>query len=163
MELVLPFELDVPDVPYFSGSRIPVTSNGTAASFTLSAVGGGAVSGSLYVAPRVATATTTTLIGATQGAIAVRTVRIVPPPSPSRALIAVASYRCGIALHDPKSFALLGCAGIGGAPGDVGFLRDGTIIAPQTDGETLVRVERAPWRMTAIAGVLEGNELIAPT
>jgi len=86
--------------------------------------------------------------------------RIVPPPAPKRPLIAVASYQCGIALHDARTFAFLGCAGIGGAPGDVGFLRDGTVFAPQTDGETLVRFERKPWRVSWISGVPEGNEVL---
>jgi hypothetical protein len=77
-------------------------------------------------------------------AVAYSTVQIVPPPAARRALIAVATYDNGIALHDPATFALLGYVPIGGAPGDVAFGSGGALLAPATDGNALTRIDRSP-------------------
>ena len=153
------FKLTVPSGPLISGSRIAVGASGIAAPFSLAIVGPGNLEGHDFLAPQVDAATSTTLIAAARHAVAFSTLHIVPPPAPRRGLIAVASYDSGIALHDPKTFALLGYAPIGGAPGDVAFDAAGGIYAPATDGATLARIARDPWHPAQIAGVPLGNEV----
>lgn len=153
------FKLAVPSGPVISGSRVAVGASGIAGPFTLALVGAGSLQGHEFLAPLVDAATNATLIGAARNAVAYGTLHIVPPPAPSRALIAVASYDNGVALHDAKTFALLGYAPIGGAPGDVAFDRSGGIYAPATDGAALTRIARAPWTLQRIDGVPLGNEV----
>lgn len=153
------FKLTVPSGPLISGSRVSVDASGIAAPFDIALVGPGAVENHDFLAPQVDAATTTTLIGATHDAVAYSTLHIVPPPAAKRSLIAVATYDNGVALHDPASFALLGYAPIGGAPGDVAFSPDGSLFAPNTDGDTLTRIARKPWQFTFTGGVPLGNEV----
>jgi len=153
------FRLEIPDARYFSGSRITIGARGVDGPFSLSVIGPGSVTGTTFTAPQVTAPTQVTLVAAAAGAVAVRTLQIVPPPAPRRRLIAVASYQCGIALHDSQTFAFLGCVAIGGAPGDVAFTNDGSLVAPQTDGQTLTRITRSPWKLTSLAGVVYGNEV----
>jgi DNA-binding beta-propeller fold protein YncE len=84
---------------------------------------------------------------------------VVPPPEQHRPLLAVAAYESGVALHDPKTFALLGYAPIGGPPGDAAFSRSGDLYAPDTDGDSVARIGRSPWTMSAIHSVPVGNEV----
>lgn len=153
------FKLTVPSGPLISGSRVLVDAAGIAAPFSIALLGPGTVENHDFLAPQVDAATTTTLIGVTHGAVAYSTVHIVPPPGAGRALLAVASYDNGIALHDPTTFELLGYAPIGGAPGDVAFGPDGSLLAPATDGDTLTRVTRKPWQFAFTGGVPLGNEV----
>lgn len=153
------FKLAVPSGPIVSGSRITVTAQGIPGPFTLELLGPGSVENHDFIAPAVAAPAAVTLIGASSDAIALSNVRIVPPPAPGRPLIAVATYDNGIALHDPKTFALLGYVPIGGAPGDVAFAPDGDLLAPATDGAALVRIARDPWRLSAVQNVPLGNEV----
>lgn len=153
------FKLTVPSGPLISGSRVAVGASGIAGPFSLALVGAGRLEGHDFLAPRVDAATNATLIGAARNAVAYSTLHIVPPPAPARALIAVASYDNGIALHDPKTFALLGYAPIGGAPGDVAFDARGGIYAPATDGAVLTRIARKPWSLERVGGVPLGNEV----
>jgi len=153
------FKLTLSSGPFISGSRLPIDSLGANGPLALSLVGPGAIERGQFVAPLVDEPTTTTLIAAARGALAYNTVKVVPPPSPHRALIAVAAYDNGVALHDPNTFALLGYAPIGGPPGDVAFARSGDLYVPDTDGDTITHVARAPWRMRAVQGVPAGNEV----
>lgn len=153
------FGLTIPSGPFIAGSRLPVDAPSISGPVALSVIGPGSIDSGQFIAPLVTSPTTSTLIAATQGAVAYSTLRIVPPPLANRPLIAVAAYENGVALHDPKTFALLGYAPIGGPPGDVAFARDGTMYAPDTDGESLARIVRKPWQMLAIQGVLVGNEV----
>lgn len=153
------FKLSVPGGPFISGSRVSVDATGITTPFSIALLGPGSVENHDFLAPQVDAATTATLIGATHDAVAYSTVHIVPPPSPKRALIAVASYDNGIAIHDASTFALLGYAPIGGAPGDVTFAPDGSLLAPATDGDTLTRIMRSPWKLTATPDVPLGNEV----
>jgi DNA-binding beta-propeller fold protein YncE len=153
------FKLTVPSGPFISGSRLQVDALGVSGPLSLSIVGPGAVEGSQFIAPLVGNPTTTTLVAATHGALAYSTVRVVPPPSRHRPLLAVAAYESGVALHDPRTFALLGYAPIGGPPGDAAFSRSGDVYAPDTDGDTVVQIIRAPWTVRAVHGVPVGNEV----
>jgi hypothetical protein len=153
------FKLSVPNGPFISGSRVSVDATGISAPFSIALLGPGTVENHDFLAPQVDAATTATLIGATHGAVAYRTVRIVPAPGPRRALIAVATYDNGIALHDATTFALLGYAPIGGAPGDVTFGPKGSLFAPTTDGDTLTSITRTPWRPAQTRDVPLGNEV----
>lgn len=153
------FGISATDVPYFSGSRIALTVTGAPGSTAFTALGGGTVSGNTFDAPYVDVRQTTGILGAAQGALAYARVTVLPPPPRDRALIAVAAYENGIALHDPATFALLGYVGIGGPPGDVAFTAAGDILAPQTDGNDLAWVARSPWRTRFIGGVPLGNEV----
>lgn len=153
------FRIGIPDGPFISGSRLPIDAPAVQGPVAYSVAGPGRIERGQFVAPIVDSATTTTVIGVTRGAVAYRTVKVVPPPGKQRSLLAVASYENGVALHDPNSFALLGYAPIGGPPGDVTFSHSGDLFAPDTDGDTLTRVSRAPWEMHGIQGVKSGNEV----
>lgn len=153
------FRLEVGNGPYISGSRILVDASGVQGSFSLSVLGPGSVEGHEYVAPAIEQPVNATLIGAARGAVAYSTVRVVPAPQPHRPLLAVASYESGIALHDPQTFALIGYVPIGGPPGDVAFADDGSILVPDTDGNTLTVISRDPWQVRRITGISEGNEI----
>lgn len=153
------FLLQVPSGPFVSGSKLSIQTQGAPDAVAFSLLGPGALDGSTYLAPDVSSSTSATLIAAHQGALAVRTIDLVPPPGRTHALIAVATYDNGIALHDPRSFALLGYAPIGGPPGDVAIDARGDIFAPDTDGTSLSAFMRAPWRLRTTPGVVSGNEV----
>jgi DNA-binding beta-propeller fold protein YncE len=155
------FKIDVPSGPFISGSRINIGAAGVDGPVAFSVLGPGRIEAGQYVAPAVSTPETSTLIGSAHGAIAMKSVRIVPAPSADEPLLAVATYHSGIALHDPRTFKLIGYVPIGGAPGDVAFTRNGGIVAPDTDGDALAIVQRAPWSLRIIRNVVLGNEVAA--
>ena len=152
------FKLAVPSGPIVSGSRITVTAQGIPGPFTLELLGPGSVENHHFIAPAVTAPADATLIGASSGAIALSNVRIVPPPAPGRPLIAVATYDNGIALHDPKTFALLGYVPIGGAPGDVAFAPDGDLLAAGNRWCGARANRSRSWR-SAVRNVPLGNEV----
>ena len=153
------FKLSVPSGPFISGSRVSVDASGITEPFSIALLGPGSIENHDFLAPQVDADTTATLIGATHDAVAYSTVRIVPAPGAHRPIIAVASYENGIAIHDAATFALLGYAPIGGAPGDVAFEPDGALLAPATDRDTLTRISRAPWKLAVTSNVPLGNEV----
>ncbi len=153
------FKLAIASGPFISGSRLAIDAAGISGPLALALVGPGAIDGSQLILPTVDRAADVTLVAAARGATAYSTVRVVPPPAPGAPLLAVATYDDGIALHDPKTFALLGYAAIGGPVGDVAFSRSGELLAPDTDGDTLARIVRAPWKTTSVPGVALGNEV----
>ncbi|MEO6912819.1 MAG: hypothetical protein ABI182_02205 [Candidatus Baltobacteraceae bacterium] len=145
--------------PYISGSLVPLSISGITEPFALCVLGIGSIENTIFTAPLVREPSSTTIVGAAQAAIGLATIAVVPPPSADRRLIAVASYDNGVALHDPNTFAIVGYAGTGDAPGDVAFGRDGTIFAPSTTGSTLYSFTRDPWRMNETPNVPLGNEV----
>lgn len=151
--------LAVPRGPYLPGSRVRVAITGLFAPYRVSLLGPGSLDGLVYTVPNVTAPTTATLIAGAPGAAAIAELRLVPAPPLSQGLIAVASYDAGIVLHDSHTFAIVGYVPIGGAPGDVAFGRDGTIAAPDTDGDSLALARRSPWRIEAFPGVALGNEI----
>lgn len=153
------FDLAIPKGPFISGSRLDLSSSAVAAPVSYSLFGPGTLDGNHFVAPDVDSTTATTLIGAIRGALAYRTLDIVPAPAPKRALLAVATYENGVALHDARTFKLIGYAAIGGPPGDVAFDAAGNIFAPDTDGTRLTQFSRSPWSARSIDGVASGNEV----
>ena len=153
------FRIDVPAGAIVGGSRLPLQSVGVQGPVSFTVLGPGRIDGNDYLAPDVERKTSATLIGSARGAVAMRNVEIVPPPKPGQPLIAVATYRNGIALHDPRTFALIGYVPIGGAPGDVAFNARGAFFAPATDGSVLAAVSRSPWEVRGIQGVPLGNEV----
>ncbi len=153
------FKIDVPGGPYVSGSRLSVSASGIEGRVFFSVLGAGEMDGGAFVAPTVSRRTTTTLIASAHGAIALQNVDVVPPPAAKAPLLAVATYRNGIALHDPRSFRLIGYAPIGGSPGDVAFDAHGGIVAPDTDGDAMAAIERDPWNLRLTRGVPLGNEV----
>ncbi|HKU66398.1 MAG TPA: hypothetical protein VJP85_01335 [Candidatus Baltobacteraceae bacterium] len=153
------FQIDVPAGPYVSGSRLTLNATGVQGRVAFSVLGAGTIDGNAFIAPPVAHKTTVTIFGSARGALAEREIHVVPPPAPSQALLAVATYRNGIALHDPRTFHLIGYVPIGGAPGDVAFTPRGGIVAPDTDGEAMTSISRQPWSVNVIHGVLQGNEI----
>lgn len=153
------FKIDVPSGPFISASRLNISAAGVQGPVAYSVLGAGRIDGTQYVAPEVSHPTTVTLIGSARGAVAVQRIEIVPPPRADQPLIAVATYRSGIALHDPRTFDLIGYVPIGGAPGDLAFGKAGDLFAPDTDSDTLTSILRAPWSMRTTHGVLLGNEV----
>lgn len=153
------FKIDVPPGPFISGSRLAVSASGVDGPVSFSVLGPGRIEDSSFIAPMVSQQTTATIIGTAHGALAVKNVNIAPPPAAGTPLLAVATYRNGIALHDPRTFRLIGYMPIGGAPGDVAFDGRGSIVAPDTDGDTLAAIARVPWQMHATQGVALGNEV----
>jgi DNA-binding beta-propeller fold protein YncE len=152
------FRLHVPAGSYFAGSRVRVSAEGVSGPYSLAILGPGKIDRDTFVAPQVNRAVWTTIVGASSSAVAYDAIRTVPPPSAPH-LIAVATYRGGVALHDERTFAQLGNIAIAGAPADVAFLPNGSIVTADTDGDMLTRVDRAPWSMTNISGVDSGNEI----
>lgn len=153
------FKIDISGGPFIAGSRLRIGSTGVTGTVAYSVLGPGRIEGSDFIAPTLSHSQTVTIIGTAHGAIAMKNVRIVPPPAPNAPLLAVATYRDGIALHDPRSFKLLGYVPIGGAPGDVAFGRDGTIYAPGTDSDAVTAIARTPWNLRMTRGVVLGNEI----
>ncbi len=153
------FALTLPSGPYFPRSRLLLETSGVGGPVAYTIAGAGEIDGGLFIAPKVSSKQSTAIVAAARGAVAYKNIEIVPPPAPGRALIAVAAYESGVALHDPKTFALLGYAPIGGPPGDVAFDTGGDVLAPDTDGDTLARLQRAPWDVRATGGVASGNEV----
>lgn len=153
------FALSVPGGPFISESRLELETPAVSGQVSFSLLGPGTLHGNQFVAPAVNEPTRTTLIAAIRGALAYKTLDIVPPPAPKRPLLAVATYENGIALHDPRTFALIGYAPMGGPPGDVAFDTAGNILAPDTDGTALVQFSRAPWKLNVVDGVVSGNEI----
>ena len=156
--LVGPFRLHVPAASYFAGSRVHITTEGVSGRYTLSLLGPGSIDGDTFVAPQLNRGAWTTIVGASSAAVAYAAVRTVPPPAASH-LVAVATYRGGIALHDERTFANLGNFAIAGAPADVAFLPNGSFVTSDTDGTILTRVDRNPWTIANISGVEAGNEI----
>ncbi len=155
------FRLIIPAGSYFSGSRVRIAVTGMSGPYALSILGPGRIEHDTFVAPQVDRPTWTTLVGASGEAVAYGSVRTVPPPPLTAHVIAVATYRGGIALHDERTFAPLGNAAIDGAPADVAFLSDGSFVTADTDGDLLTRISRSPWNVRQISDVPEGNEVAA--
>jgi DNA-binding beta-propeller fold protein YncE len=153
------FKIAISGGPFISGSRIGISASGVDGPVSFTVLGPGSVTGDAYVAPLVSSTTSAALIGSARGAVALQRVEIVPAPSAHRPLLAVATYNSGIALHDPRSFRLIGYLPIGGAPSDVAFDSRGEIFAPDTDGDILAAVSRRPWNMRVVRGVALGNEV----
>jgi DNA-binding beta-propeller fold protein YncE len=153
------FAISGPAGPLISGSRLNLDVTGVDGPVAFSVIGDGRIEGSTFVAPLVSRETTATVIASARGAVALRELTIVPAPSPKTPLLAVATYRDGIALHDPRSFRLIGYVPIGGAPGDVTFDRHGALFAPDTDSDAMAIITRAPWRIRIVHGVALGNEI----
>jgi sugar lactone lactonase YvrE len=154
------FRLHVPAGSYFAGSRVHVAAEGVSGPYSLAILGPGSIDRDTFVAPQVNRPVWTTIVGASSAAIAYAAIRTVPPPGAAH-VIAVATYRGGIALHDERTFAELGSFAIDGAPADIAFLPNGSIVTSDTDGDTLTRIDRSPWRITNISGVTAGNEIVA--
>jgi len=154
------FELAIPAGSYFPESRIRIGATGISGPYSLSVLGPGTIEGDTFITAHVDRPTWTTLAGASRDASAYGSVRTVPPPPLNAHIIAVATYRSGIALHDERTFAALGNVSIAGAPADVAFLPDGSLVAADTDGDTLTRISRAPWSVRDVSGVPEGNEVV---
>jgi DNA-binding beta-propeller fold protein YncE len=152
------FRLHVPAGSYFAGSRVRVDAEGVSGPYTLAILGPGSIDRGAFIAPVVNRPAWTTIVGASSSAVAYAAIRTVPPPA-SAHLIAVATYRGGIALHDERTFATLGNFAIAGAPADVAFLPNGSIVTSDTDGDTLTRIDRTPWSITNVSGVDAGNEI----
>lgn len=146
--------------PYFPGSRIQLAVRGGAGPFDFFALGPGSITGSQFIASATPSASATTVIAAAPGALALATFRTVPPPRASQPFIAVASYDEGIALHDMRTFKLIGYAAIGGPPADVAVAPDGDILSADTDGDTGVRITREPWTPRWTPRVATGNEVL---
>lgn len=153
------FRIDVPGGPYVSGSRLALSATGVEGRVAYSVLGAGAVESGAFVAPIVSQKTNATIIASAHGAVALKNVAVVPPPRPAQPLLAVASYKEGIALHDPRTFALIGYVPIGGAPGDVAFDAHGAIVAPDTDSDALTTIDRVPWSLRVAHNVPLGNEV----
>jgi YVTN family beta-propeller protein len=152
------FGLDVARGPYFPQTVLSVQGKGIYEPFSLQAIGPVDVDGTI-VTVRSASGDAT-LIGAAPGAIAVANIAVASPPSRSRPLLAVASYDDGVALHDPRTFALLGTLGIAGAAADVAFLNDGSIATADTDGTRVTVAGRSPWNVRVFDNIPLANELL---
>lgn len=153
------FSISASAGPLVSGSRLPLVTNPNAQPVAFSVLGPGSLDGAQFIAPAVESPTAATVIAATPGALASRTIDIVPAPHRTQPLLAVATYENGIALHDQRTFALIGYMPIGGPPGDVAFDASGNLFAPDTDGLALARISRAPWQIATVNGVASGNEV----
>lgn len=153
------FKIDIPGGPYIAGSRLALGTSGVEGRVAFSLLGEGEIDSGTFIAPIVTQNTTSTIIGTARGAIAIRAVDVVPPPSAAQPLLAVATYHNGIALHDPRTFRLLAYVPIGGPPGDVAFDAHGDILSPDTDGDVMTSASRDPWALHATTGVPLGNEI----
>lgn len=153
------FGLTVASGPYFPGSVLRLSPRGAQGPIAYATLGGGNIEDDTYVTPPVESPTTATLIATAARAVATVNIRLAPAP-PLRPFIAVASYDNGIALHDARTFALLGYLATASAVGDVAVAPDGRIFAPDTDGTTMLTLDRVPWSVRTTANVPLGNEVV---
>jgi DNA-binding beta-propeller fold protein YncE len=153
--------LGIPAGPFVAGSRVNLHLTGIRPPYDLHLSGPGTLQGTTYVAPDVATTRTARLIVGNASSLGAATLTIVPPPAPTRALLAVATYDGGVVLHDPETFARIAVVATGGSPGDVAFESDGTIATSDTAGDDATLASRAPWKLTSVGDVPLGNEVIA--
>lgn len=146
--------------PYFPGSTIPVRISGFTGSYHVALVGPGRLlPGGAYVAPAAPAESSALLIAGNAAGLAVARLRLAAPPSPSRRLIFVASYDDGLIVHDASDFSILGVAGSGGSPSDVGVDRTGRIAVTDTQGTALTVISLSPWHMDRVEDVPFGNEV----
>ena len=149
--------LTIPAGPFFPQSRVTVGVRNFGAPYTLAVIGAGAMHGDEYRAPgEIGDAA---VIASAPHALALARIALTAPPPAKAPLIAVATYDDGIELFTPGAFHRLGAFAMGSPPGDAAFLPDGTLVAAQTDGDTLDEVARNPWNAVAIRGVPTVNEL----
>lgn len=152
--------LRVASGPYLPGSRLVLSPHTLGANYTALVDGPGRIVGGTYLAPDHWYADSARLLATDGHALATRRIELAPAPSPRAGLIAVASYDDGIAVHDPRSFALLGILATGGHVSDVAFAHDGSMLATDTDGVAATLVDRAPWRVARIGEVPLGDAAI---
>lgn len=146
--------------PYISGGEIPLGIEGTGVKPTFTLIGPGSIVEGVYRTPVLREPVVATIIATTSAGVAVQDLQLVPAPSPARALIAVATYYGGVALHSASDFSLVGIVTAHGAPGDVAFDAAGDIYAPLTNGPALLVISREPWETHALADVPLGNEVV---
>ncbi|HVS46905.1 MAG TPA: hypothetical protein VMS32_09580 [Verrucomicrobiae bacterium] len=146
--------------PFVAGSRISLRATGLRPPYDVRLIGPGRLQGDTYFAPDVATPQDARLIAGGASSLGIAVVRIVPPPAPTRALLAVASYDGGVILHDPTTFARVAVLGTGGSPSDVAFGPGGSIGATDTVGNDAALVARSPWKTTFVNGVPLGDEIV---
>lgn len=146
--------------PYIAGSAIAVGISGIYGRPALSVVGPGAIQNGIYQTPELTRPSRATLIAATPFDVALRELQIVPPPAAGQDVIAVATYGSGIALHRRSDFALIGIIATDSPPGDVAISSAGSIYAPLTDATTMLAIARSPWKVSPVAGVPLGNEVV---
>ncbi|GAC1498533.1 MAG: hypothetical protein NVS1B14_01590 [Vulcanimicrobiaceae bacterium] len=146
--------------PYITAAAIPLTFSGVAGTPALTLTGPGSIENGVYHVPPLRRRQTALITAATRDAYALRELELVPPPSPHRALIAVATYYGGIALHSTEDFSLIGIVQTPGAAGDVAFDSAGGLYAPITNGTTLTSILRKPWTVKTTEHVAFGNEVV---
>lgn len=147
--------------PYLSGSAIALGITGFPGPYGHAVVGPGAVVGATYHIPVNAVPGAATLIAGSAAGLAVRTIRIVNPPSVRQSVVAIACYDDGIVFHDAKRFTALGLLATGGAPSDAAFDAVGHILATDTQGTAATLVTLSPWNVARFKGIPLGDE-VAP-
>lgn len=144
--------------PYFPGSIIPIRVNGFAPPYHAALLGPGRLSATgAYEIPQRATHGSALLVAGNGAGLAARRIRIAPPPSARRSLVAVASYDDGLVVHDAADFSVLGVLGTGGTPSDVDADATGRIAVTDTEGTALTMATLAPWSVARIEGVVLGD------
>lgn len=148
------------DWAYVPGSTLPVRVDGFPAPYRAALVGPGSLlAGGLYAVPANAAPGIVTLIAGNARGLAVRNVRIGPPPPADQPLLAIASYDDGIVFHDARDFSVLGILATGGTPSDVAIDATGRIAATDTQGSALTLATLAPWSVGRVEGVPLGDEI----
>lgn len=130
---------------YLPGSLVPLRVEGIPSPYKVRFVGEGAIRGSNFAIPLHADPGSTTVIAYNARGLAQHELRIAPTPSATSALVAVASYETGIALHDARTFAAVGTLAIGGGPSDVAVDPAGRLATGDTVGSGVTIASLSPW------------------
>ena len=150
-----------PRGPLLAGSRFPLLAPDAPAGVRFTLLGPGKIEGTTYVAPQfVARAERATIVAATAKAVGATEIALAPMPPASQALVAVASYDDGIALHRRSDGSLVGIVALEGGVADVA--RDGSrLLAPSVRTDTLWSLDLHGMHVHATNGVVSGNETAA--
>ncbi len=145
--------------PYLPGSLVRLAVRGFSPPYRALLLGPGSLLGNdFYEVPDGATGGEALLVAGNADGLAAANLRIATPPSPDRALVAVASYDDGLMIHDARTFSVLGVLATGGSPSDAAAAR-GRIAATDTQGDALTIATLSPWSVSHVRGVPAGDEV----
>lgn len=149
----------------FEGTQTPVTFDPPDVRTRVALVGPGNLREGIYTAPaHVMTAQSAAIVAARPHETSAVTITIAPYPRKNDALLAVASYDAGIALHFRGDLRLAGVAPIAEGVADVAYdPATRTIYALAARGSKLYALSRDRWTIESRSGIELGNELAIDT
>lgn len=146
-------------VPYLPGSTIPLAVDGLEPPYRIAILGPGLLAQSMLHIPDDARGSAS-IVAASNDGLASHVFTFAPPPDPSEAFIAVATYDDGIIVHRAvPPYAMHAALAIGGAPGDVAIDESGAIGTGSTNGDGGTIAHLSPWSVSAYSGIPSVDEV----